>query len=93
MENSDIELFRNAIETFGIEPQKKMCIEECAELINALAKESRGRSSKKDIITELADVSIMVGQLALFYGLNEFENERNRKLMKLNERILKHGQD
>lgn len=90
MENNNIELFQNAIEKFGIDAQKKMCVEECAELINALAKESRGRSSKNDIITELADVSIMVDQMALYYGYQDFENERNKKIIKLNERVLKH---
>ena len=91
MENNDIELFQNAVETFGIDAQDKMCIEECAELINALAKKSRGRASKEDILTELADVSIMVDQLALYYGHEDFMNERRKKIMRLNERLLKHG--
>lgn len=90
MENNDIDLFQNAVELFGIEAQEKMCIEECAELINALAKKSRNRITKEDIITELADVSIMVDQLALYYGYEDFENERNKKIIRLNERVLKH---
>ena len=88
MENNDIELFQNAIEKFGIDAQKKMCIEECAELINALAKESRGRTSKEDIITELADVSIMVDQLALYYDYENFKCERDKKIIRLNEKVF-----
>ena len=91
MENNDIELFQNAIDKFGIDAQKKMAIEECAELINALAKDYRGRSTVDDIVTELADVSIMVDQLALYYGYNNFINERNKKIIKLNDRLIKHG--
>ena len=88
MENNDIELFQNAIDKFGIDAQKKMCVEECAELINALAKESRGRSSISDIITELADVSIMIDQLALYYGYEDFKCERDKKIIKLTEKVF-----
>ena len=89
MENNDIELFQNAVETFGIDAQDKMCIEECAELINALAKKSRGRVSKEDILTELADVSIMVDQLALYYGHEDFMNERRKKNNEVKRKTIK----
>ena len=45
-----------------------MVFEECGELINALAKVYRGRSSGQDVITELADVSIMIEQMATMLG-------------------------
>lgn len=90
MENNDVELFQNALDKFGIDAQDKMCIEECAELINALAKKYRGRTSREDILTELADVSIMVDQLALYYGYEDFKNERNKKMIRLNQRLLKY---
>ena len=51
MANEDMELFREALDKWGIEAQRTMCIEECAELINALAKETRGRSTNDDILT------------------------------------------
>lgn len=91
MENHEMELFQNVLEVFGAEAQDRMCIEECSELINALSKKYRGRSSNEDILTELADVSIMVDQLALHYGYADFKNERNKKIIRLNERLLKHG--
>lgn len=62
-------------------------MEECAELIDALAKYNRGRADAKDVITELADVSIMVEQMAIFFGKEEFEAEKVRKLKRLQERI------
>jgi NTP pyrophosphatase (non-canonical NTP hydrolase) len=87
MDNKDMELFKEALRKWGIEAQRAMCVEECAELINALAKERRGRSTREDILTELADVSIMVDQMALHYGLDDFKNERNKKIMRLNEKV------
>lgn len=88
MTNNDMELFREALDKWGIEAQRTMCIEECAELINALAKETRGRSTNDDILTELADVSIMVDQMALHYGIEGFNNERNKKIIMLNEKVF-----
>lgn len=87
MGNKDMELFKEALRKWGIEAQRAMCIEECAELINALAKEPRGRVTREDILTELADVSIMVDQMALHYGLDDFKNERNKKIVRLNEKV------
>lgn len=81
------EIVSDALVTFGAERQCIMCMEECAELIDALAKYNRGRADAKDVITELADVSIMVEQMAIFFGKEEFEAEKVRKLKRLQERI------
>lgn len=70
-----------------------MLVEECAELLNAVAKLKRGRAKKEDIITELADVSIMVEQLAFYYGWDEFKEERELKLTRLKDRINQHTQE
>ena len=83
-------LYNRVLITFGIENQTFMLVEECAELLNAVAKLKRGRATKEDIITELADVSIMVEQLAFFYGWDEFKEEKERKLTRLEDRINHH---
>ena len=83
-------LYNRVLITFGIVNQTFMLVEECAELLNAVAKMKRDRASKEDIITELADVSIMVEQLAFFYGWDEFKEERERKLKRLEDRINHH---
>lgn len=62
-------------------------VEECGELLDVIAKSYRNRAGKDDIITELADVSIMVEQMAFFYGLGEFRAEKERKLLRLKERL------
>lgn len=76
-----------AIAHYGTQNQKEMCIEECAELIDALQKEKRGRVTDADVITEIADVYIMSIQLAWIYGYQQFEEEVERKIQRLKERI------
>lgn len=74
-----------AVKVFGVENQKRMAIEECAELINALAKEARGRGA--DVVTEIADVTIMMRQLTIIYGRDAVRKEIIRKLLRLKGRI------
>ena len=81
---------QTALNVHGIHKQQWMLIEECGELLNAIAKEKRGRAGKDEIITELADVSIIVGQMAYFYGEEDFNKEKERKLLRLKERLAKH---
>lgn len=85
---NDSKICKDAVSAFGIESQKRMAVEECAELINALMKESRGRVSDDDIITEIADVQIMMEQLSQIYGKEKVTRERHRKLCRLKKRIL-----
>lgn len=80
-------ILSDALATFGAERQRIMCMEECAELIDALAKYDRGRADAKDVITELADVSIMVEQMTILFGKKEFEAEKERKMERLQELI------
>ena len=96
MSRKEIDLMRiynRVLITFGIEKQTFMLVEECAELLNAVAKMKRERAKKEDIITELADVSIMVEQLAFFYSWDDFKNERERKLTRLEYRINHHTEE
>lgn len=88
-----IELYYKAIGKFGEDAQKMMLIEECGELLNALAKRVRGRASDDDVITELADVAIMVEQMAVLFGYSKFESEKERKLERLKERLKKYEQN
>ena len=80
-------LYEKAIKKWGINDQVFMVFEECAELINALAKAKRHRIPKKDIITELADVAIMVEQMAYYFGEVEFRKEKERKLERLKVKL------
>lgn len=84
---SEIRICARAIESFGVDSQKMMAVEECAELVDALMKEKRGRVSADDVITEIADVQIMMEQLAQIYGREKVKRERYRKLRRLDVRV------
>lgn len=78
---------QRAIDAFGVENQKVLCIEECGELITALAREPRNRSTPDDILSELADVFIMVEQMAKVYGEDRFVDWVDNKIKRLDERV------
>ena len=83
-------LYSKVLSAFGIDAQVFMVMEETGELLSALAKAKRGRVTSAEIITELADVSIMMEQMAVYFGLDEFREEKERKLQRLKERLEKH---
>lgn len=83
-------LYNDVINNFGVTNQMFMVMEECGELLNVLAKAKRNRAGRNEIISELADVSIMVEQMAFFYGEDEFLVEKERKLQRLKERLALH---
>ena len=87
------EVLEQAILEFGDTAQKARAIEECAELINVLCKERRKRVNTQDIITEIADVTIMMRQLSKMYGEFPVEVEIERKINRLRERIEKHNEN
>jgi NTP pyrophosphatase (non-canonical NTP hydrolase) len=81
------ETLQKAILKYGCTSQITMAVEEMAELLNALAKERRGRATQQDIVTEIADVTIMMWQLEIMYGEQAVEMEIERKIKRLQERI------
>ena len=83
-----IKLYQSAIESWSLDKQILMVMEESGEMLHALAKHSRGRSTNQEIITELADVWILMEQMAVAFGWDEFQEEKERKLQRLKERLL-----
>ena len=83
------ELYKKAIEKWGELPQINMVYEECGELLTALARFLRGRASNPEVITEIADVQIMMEQMAVLFGQFEVAAEKERKLERLKERLEK----
>lgn len=79
----------DALDTFGIEHQVDKCIEECAELINALEKYRWGRALPPEVVTEIADVLITCAQMSIVFGRVAVVHEEARKLKRLEKRIEK----
>lgn len=77
-----------AVAHYGKEHQKKKAIEEMGELITALSREQDGRATVHDVITEIADVLLMIRQLQIIYGveacLDEYDRKQRRLLRRMN---------
>jgi len=86
MDRSD--LYRATLEKWGEKAQYEQMVEECAELIAALKHFERGKIKRSDIIAELADVTLMVGQLTWMLGEDKVASAIEAKLAKLNSLLL-----
>lgn len=83
---------------YGYEAQSRQCMEECAELIQAINKLWRNqghgqptvrelKECRDNIVEELADVQIMIFQLAFLLNAEEIQSVINRKVDRQMERI------
>lgn len=68
-------------ENFGI------LAEESGEMLSAINKLFRGRASAEDVITELADVSLVITAFAMYFGYDKYLAEKDRKLQRLKGRL------
>lgn len=78
-----------AVNYYGPEHQKRKAIEEMGELITALSREQDGRATPEQVITEIADVHLMVRQLMVIYGIDACMKEYDRKQRRLLRRMDK----
>lgn len=78
-----------AIRQYGERNQKIKVIEECNELGCVLARSLTNpqRVREEEIITEIADMYIMVNQLAEMYPPCEINKEIDRKLNRLENQL------
>ena len=84
-----IKLYEAAINKWGVEAQRNMAFEELGELTTVLARDRRGRATPEEILTELADVTIMCEQMATILGFELYKLEIERKLLRLKDEKLK----
>ena len=89
-------IYQKTIEKWGKESQVLLCIEECAELIQALNKYLRAEAAggreeaKARVREEMADVDIMLWQMESIFGT--YTEEWETKVARL-ERRLKNEPD
>ena len=69
----DSYVVQRSIEHYGKDAQSTVCMEECAELIQAISKEKRGNSDKDHLAEEIADVIICIEILKQIYNITEDE--------------------
>lgn len=81
-------LYESAITKFGSDKQMDQAEEECMELCLALRHFKRSKADENDVITEIADVTIMCQQLARIFGRRKVKDEIDRKRKRLADRLL-----
>ena len=79
----DPELYGATLAKWGEEAQYDQAIEECAELIASLKHYKRGKIGTEEVISELADVTLMVGQLTWMLGADKLDLAISEKILKL----------
>lgn len=83
-------LCREMITYHGIEAQIRVCVEEIGELLAALMQSYRNKTTSTDIIDEIADVTIMLRQLSIIYGVTETEDRIQYKINLIRTRLEEH---
>lgn len=76
-------IYRATLAKWGEEAQYDQAVEECAELITALKHFRRGKADAAAVIAELADVTLMLGQLSYMFGPQQVAEAVESKLVKL----------
>lgn len=84
-----VNLYKELLSRFGIEKQTLMLAEEQGELIKAINKKLRGKGDRLSIVEEMADVVIMLQQIAQFFDIDKEEVNliMNKKLKRTEERL------
>lgn len=82
-------IIRKAITKYGLFAQHVVAMEELGELIQAISKHLRGKDNKQEIITEMADVYVMLEELKMMDNISdkEIDAEIDYKLVRLNGRL------
>ena len=89
-------VYEDALRTWGAEAQTKMLFEEIGELMQAVCKASRVENWEQrmevwyNIAEEIADVTIMLGQMAVLFDVEDaVEACKQEKIARLVERLEK----
>ena len=90
----DERIMRQAIETYGVQAQCDVAIEEMAELTKAIVKIRRvaddygkTQAALENLLEEIADVDIMIDQLKIMWGPKQVEEYRRKKIERLERRL------
>lgn len=92
MKKTNKDALEKAIKKYGVEKQLLVCMEEPAELIQAISKVERypeDSTRMQDLIEEMADVTICLEYLKLIYNIRQEELDEwiNRKVKRISKKI------
>lgn len=86
-------IITKSIKHYGEEIQSTVCMEECAELIQAVSKAKRGKPDKNNMAEEITDVLICIEILKQIYDIpdcsieNWIERKQERMLSRMEDRV------
>ena len=85
----DKRIVSDSINHYGANLQTTVCMEELAELIQAISKEKRGKSDKNHLAEEMADVLICIEILKQAYQISDhdIDNWIEKKQTRIYERM------
>lgn len=82
-------VYTNALIHFGERVQMVMALEELSECQKEICKKMRGYANEEHLAEEIADATIMLEQMRLFFGLNELVCEKMDKKIQRLDGLLK----
>lgn len=85
--NIDESVIARSVDHYGEEIQSTVCMEECAELIQAISKAKRGKINRDNMIEEIADVLICIEMLKQMYMISD--EKINKQIKKKQAREVK----
>lgn len=92
MNREQLKVLDNSLMQNGVNQQLMVCMEEPAELIQAISKVERYPDEVdriENVVEEIADVSICIEYLKMIYNIDqeEIENWINKKIKRIKERV------
>lgn len=72
----DQNIIANIIEHYGTQTEQIVCMEECAELSQAISKGLRGKLNRNNLIEEMADILICINILKQIYKISDAELDK-----------------
>lgn len=79
----DWQVLKTAVDTWGEYEQVMMAIGECGEFLTLMGRKVQGRLIESDMHDEIADVLIMMHQMANIYGIDHVRARVRHKMEKL----------
>jgi hypothetical protein len=69
--------------------QVQMAVEESLEFSLAMLHMARGKANRDDLVTEIADIENMIGQIKALHNVTEEEvwNERDKKIIRAAKKL------
>lgn len=92
--NINEKIISESIQRYGKNNQSTVCMEECAELIQAISKEKRGKINRNNMIEEIADVLICIEMLKQMYMISDekinkwIEKKQAREVKRISQNEL-----